>query len=145
MAFHWNPSDRKSFQVSRTLLSILADLNNGVIWIVSILPLIYNSSSPFSRLLMTVSIALTTISITVTLMFHSSLTRSKYFLYLFSFSFVSILWKFYEEFSLYVTRKSCTEQSMISMKWSCTRTNLFFAKKFCIKCIENAERKIIIY
>ena len=30
--FHWSLSDSKSFQVSRTPLSIQADLNNAVIW-----------------------------------------------------------------------------------------------------------------
>ena len=34
MVFHWSLSDSKSRQVSRTLLSILADLNNGVVWMV---------------------------------------------------------------------------------------------------------------
>ena len=31
MVFHWNLSDRKFTQVSRTILSILADLNNPVV------------------------------------------------------------------------------------------------------------------
>ena len=35
MVFNWNLSDSKSPQVSRTLLSILADLNNTVVWTVS--------------------------------------------------------------------------------------------------------------
>ena len=35
MVFHWNLSDIKSPHVSRTLLSILAHLNNGVVWIFS--------------------------------------------------------------------------------------------------------------
>ena len=39
----------KSSQVSRTLLSILADLNNVVVWMVSILPLISTSSSLFYK------------------------------------------------------------------------------------------------
>ena len=34
MVFHWSLSDSKSAQVSRTLLSILVDLNNAVAWIV---------------------------------------------------------------------------------------------------------------
>ena len=32
MVFHWSSSDSKSSQVSRTLLSILTDLNNTVVW-----------------------------------------------------------------------------------------------------------------
>ena len=39
MVFHWNLSDSKSPQVSRTLLSILGDLNNAVVWMVSTRPL----------------------------------------------------------------------------------------------------------
>ena len=45
MVFHKSLSDSKSPQVSRTLLSILADLSNIVVWMVSVLPLISNSSS----------------------------------------------------------------------------------------------------
>ena len=36
MVSHWNLSGSKSSQVSRTLLSILADLNNAVVWMVSL-------------------------------------------------------------------------------------------------------------
>ena len=36
MVFYWRVSDSKSPQVSRTLLSILADLNHFVTWILSI-------------------------------------------------------------------------------------------------------------
>ena len=43
-----------SFQVSRTLLSILANLKNAVVWVVSIRPLISNFSSPLSKSLGTV-------------------------------------------------------------------------------------------
>ena len=38
MVFHWSLSDSKSLQVSKTLLSILADLNNVVVWMVSTRP-----------------------------------------------------------------------------------------------------------
>ena len=41
-------------QVSRTLLSILADLNNALVWMVSTRPFIYKSSSPFINPLVTV-------------------------------------------------------------------------------------------
>ena len=43
--FHWSLSDSQSFQISRTLLSILIDLNTAVVWIVSNLPLISNAFS----------------------------------------------------------------------------------------------------
>ena len=42
----WSLSDSKSPQVSRTLLSILADLSNAVVWIVSTCLLISKFSSP---------------------------------------------------------------------------------------------------
>ena len=47
--FHWSLSDSKSTQIIRILLSILADLNNSVACIVSILLQISNSSSLFSK------------------------------------------------------------------------------------------------
>ena len=45
VVFFWSLSDSKSHQVSRTLLSILADLSNAVVWVVYICPLISKSSS----------------------------------------------------------------------------------------------------
>ena len=71
MVFHWSLIDRKSPQVSRTLLSILAVLNNVVVWMVSTRPLTSKSNSPFSNPLVTVPNAPITIGIIVTFMFHS--------------------------------------------------------------------------
>ena len=96
MVFHWSLSDNKSPQVSRTLLSILAVLNNAVVWIVSTRPPTSKSSSPFSNPLVTVPNAPITIGIIVTCMFHSffqfpSIQRSWYLCF-FSHSFSFILW-----------------------------------------------------
>ena len=94
MVFHWNMSDSKSPQVSRTLLSILAVLNNVVVWIVSTRPPTCKSSSPFNNLLVTVSNAPITIGIIVPCMFNcffNSLARSTY-LSFFSHSISFILW-----------------------------------------------------
>ena len=94
MVFHWGLSDSKSPQVSRTLPSILAVLNNAVVWMVSTHPPTSKSSSPFSKPLVTVPNAPITIGIFVTCMFHSffhSLARSTY-LSFFSHSFSFILW-----------------------------------------------------
>ena len=94
MVFHWSLSDSKSPQVSRTLLSILAVLNNAVVCMVSTRPLTSKSSSPFINPLVTVPNAPITIGIIVTCMFHSffnSLPRSRY-LSFFSHSFSFILW-----------------------------------------------------
>ena len=71
MVFHWSLSDSKSPQVSRTLLRILAILNNVVLWIVSTHPPTSKSSSPFSKPLVTVPNVPITIGIIVTSMFHS--------------------------------------------------------------------------
>ena len=94
MVFHWSLSDSKSPQVSRTLLNILAVLNNVVVWMVSTRPSTSKSSSPFSNPFVTVPNAPITISIIVTCMFHSffnSQARSRYLsFFLHSFSF--ILW-----------------------------------------------------
>ena len=91
MFFHWSLSDCKSPQVSRTLLSILAVLNNAVVWMVSTRPPTSKSSNPFNNPLAAVPNAP---FIIVTCMFHSffnSLTRSRY-LSFFSHSFSFILW-----------------------------------------------------
>ena len=91
MVFHWSLSDSKSPQVSRTLLGILADLNNTVFWMVSTHQLISKSSSLYTNPLVIVSSAQIISGITVTLIFHSffsSLAKFRY-LSLFSISVVS--------------------------------------------------------
>ena len=93
MVFHWSVSDSKSPQVSWTLLSILAVLNNIVIWMVSTRPPNFKSFSPFNNPLVTVPNAPITIGIIVTSMFHSFFNfraRSRY-LSFFSYSFSFIL------------------------------------------------------
>ena len=90
----WSLGDSKSPQVSRTILRILPDLNTSVVWVVSTRALISKSSSPCTKLLMTVPGAPITIGITVTFIFHSffsSLARSWY-LSFFSHYFSFILW-----------------------------------------------------
>ena len=54
MAFHWSLTDCRSSQVSRTLLSILADLTNTAVWMLLIHSLIFNSSSLFTKRLGTI-------------------------------------------------------------------------------------------
>ena len=71
MIFHWSLSDSKSPQVSRIFLSILAVLNNVVVWMVSTSPLTSKSSSPFSNPFVTIPNAPITIGIIVTCMFLS--------------------------------------------------------------------------
>ena len=66
LEFEWS----KSSQVSRTLLSILAVLNNAVVWIVSTRPPTSKSSRPFNNPLVTVPNAQITIGTIVTFMFH---------------------------------------------------------------------------
>ena len=71
MVFLWNLSDHNSSQVSRTLLSILFDLNSVVVWMVSTRPFISKSSSPFNNLSGTVPRVLIIIGINTTFMFQS--------------------------------------------------------------------------
>ena len=49
VVFHWSLKDNKSPQVSMTLLSILADPNTAVVWMVSLLSLIFSSPRIFPR------------------------------------------------------------------------------------------------
>ena len=71
MVFRWSVCDSKFPRVSRTHLSILADLNNAVVWTVSTRPVISKYSSPCTNPLVTVPRAPITISIIVAFMFHS--------------------------------------------------------------------------
>ena len=94
MVFHWSLSNGKSPLVSRTLLSILAVLNNAVVWMVSTRPPTFKSSSPFNNPLVSVPKTPITIGIIVTFIFHSffnSSARSRYSSF-FSHSFSFILW-----------------------------------------------------
>ena len=92
MIFNWNLSDSKSLQVSRTLLSILADLN---------------SSNPLTNLLGSVPSAPIIIGITVTLMLHSLLAlyhgpRTCLFFFIF-FDFQSVICYIYWECTISMT------------------------------------------
>ena len=81
MVLHWSLSDSKYPQVSRTLLSILAVLNNVIVWMVSTHPPISKSSRPLNNPFVIVPKASITIGIIVTSMFHSffsSLARYRY-------------------------------------------------------------------
>ena len=94
MVFHWILSDCKFPQVSRTLLSILAVLNNAVVWMVSTRPSTSKSFSPFNNPLDTVPKAPVTVGMIVTFTFHSFfsfLARSMYSSF-FSHSFSLIQW-----------------------------------------------------
>ena len=73
MVFHWSLRGSKSPQVSGTPLSILADLNNAVVWVVSARPLISKSCNIFTKPVGIVPSAPITIGITITFMFHSFL------------------------------------------------------------------------
>ena len=94
MVFLWRLSDSKSPQVSRTLLIILAALNNSVVWMVLIRPPISKIFGLLFKPLRTVPSSRITIVFTVTIVFHSfliSLARSKY-LSLFLLSLIFTLW-----------------------------------------------------
>ena len=104
MVFHRSLSDSKSTQVSGTLLSILAVLNNAVVWMVSTGPSTSKSPRTFNNPLLTVPKVPITIDIIVTFMFHNFSHRHFHVAYffsslamsrdsfLFSFSFSFTLW-----------------------------------------------------
>ena len=85
----------ESPQISRTFHSILADLNNAVIWIVSILLPISNCSNPLSNpvyiTLFTISSAPMAMGTTVTIMFYSFINFMARFEYMLIFHFVLFL------------------------------------------------------
>ena len=92
MVFHWRLSDSKSPQFSRTLLNILAVLNNIVVWMVSTHPPTSKSSSPFSNPLVTVQKHTNYDWYNYHLhVIFNSLARARY-LSFFSHSFSFILW-----------------------------------------------------
>ena len=82
MAVHWVLSD-KSLQIFRILLSILCDLNNVVVWIVSTRPLISKPSSSLTKPLLSVP---RPPMIFQFLNFFNSLARSRYFSVSFKFT-----------------------------------------------------------
>ena len=94
MVFRRSLSENMSPQVSRTLVSILTNLNNAVVWMVSTCPLISKSSSLCTSPLVTVPRAPITIGTTITSMFHSffQFPRRSWYLSFFSFSFNFTLW-----------------------------------------------------
>ena len=92
MVSHWRLSESKSPQVSRILLSIMTDLNNTAVWMISTSPIISKFSTPYINPLVTVPNSQITIGIIVTFIFHS------FFLFLLqgpgtylSFRFLSVL------------------------------------------------------
>ena len=97
IVFHPSVSKSKSPQVLKTLLTILADLSNAVVWIVSACPLISDSFSFLTMTLGAVPGIPIIIGITITFMFHSffsSLAISKN-LSLFFSSLILLLLLFY--------------------------------------------------
>ena len=95
MDFYWSRCESESPQVYWTLVSIQSILNNDIVWIVSIHPLISNFSSPLSKLLRTVLNAPATIPISVTIMLHcfpNSRARSKYLFFAFFDFYFMVLW-----------------------------------------------------
>ena len=88
VVFHRSLGDSKSPPVSRTLLSIIANLHDAVVCMILILPLIVNYFCLFSKLLGTFQITLTIVGITITFTFrcfYQFSGRVQVFIYLFAF------------------------------------------------------------
>ena len=75
--FHLRVTDTASFLVSRILLSLLADRNNAVVWMVAILHLIFNSFSYLSNTLGTVSSTPTIVVIIIEIVTWSQVIMHK--------------------------------------------------------------------
>ena len=103
------------WMTARTLLSILADLSNTVVWMVSSCPLIFKSSSPFTKHLGIGSSVPTTIDITFTIMFLRFVFRSRAsfrLLSLFSLAFNFPLW------SIGRAKSLCSLFFLLTIAWS---------------------------
>ena len=136
MAPPWILSDNKFPRVSRTLLTILADLNKIVVWMVSTCPLISKSSSPFINPSVTVLRAPIPIGITVTFMFHlffNSLARSRY-LSFFSFSF---------NFSLCFARTVYNFASCLFFLFSIIRSGHLAKIRWSV-CMSKSQRSLCV-
>ena len=119
MVVHLSQSDNKSDQASRTLLSILADLSRFVIWTISFLWLIFNSSSLCYKHLRPITSALTLKVIpppTWFIVVFSSLARSKY---------MSIL-----SFCFNLTQWSAIMGKPTWMQWRCPWCNGYRRRKW---------------
>ena len=97
--FYWSLSDSKSSQIFRTLRSILAAVNNAIIWMASVHLPISNSSSPLRKPLGTFLSTPITIVITVTFIFQSFFFVSgkvqflPLLLFILSFEFYFFFWE----------------------------------------------------
>ena len=139
VVFQWNMSDSKSPPLSKSLLNILADLNNAAVGMVSIFLLISNSSSLLSNYLGTVPNAPTNTDIPVTLMIHSffcSQARSKY-MAIFSLSFIFTLWSI-------GTTKSTWRPVLFSLLLLITTKSCFVTEIRCFVCITKSQRILCI-
>ena len=93
MVFHWSLSDSKSPQVSRTLLSILANLNI-IVWIGSTCPLISKSTILMTNPSVAVPRVPIKSGIIISFMFHIFLFPSKVQVLIFLFPFLQFYFVF---------------------------------------------------
>ena len=107
MVFHWSLSDSTFPQASRTLLSILADLGNTVVWMVSICPLTSKSSSPCNNALVTVPRVPITGGIIVTFIFQ-------FFQFPSTVEVLILLFSFFQFYSV-ISRNSIVHHSANSL------------------------------
>ena len=124
MVYHWSLNDNNSPRVSRTFLSILVDLNNVAVWIVSSRPVISMSFS--TNPLVIVPRAPIPIGIIVTFTFHCFFTSITMSLSYFSLSFNFTQWSaetakstilqnlFFFFFLLIIIRSGC----LAEIRWS---------------------------
>ena len=122
MIFLWSLKESKSFQVSYTLLIILANLNSVAIWTVFTRALIYNSFSHFTNPLVTVPRTLITIGITVIFLFNiffTSLAKVQVFIFCFCIPLVITLWS-----------AETAKNTIRKILWFCWSLGLVFSPRF---------------
>ena len=140
MVFCRSLSESKSAQVSRILHRILANLNNAVVWKVSIRPFISNSPSPSTNLLVNILRVPITIDMNATSKIHSffSLLVTSRYLSPFSLSFSPLFGTFFFFKSLLtISRSGLQAKTMGSVCISKSQRILCisFLRTDCVLCL----------
>ena len=134
MVSHWILSDNKSPQVSRTLLSILANLSNALVWMIPLVLLFSNTPVPlpiFWLLYEKHQLQLVSPSLSCSPIFSNFLERSRY-LSFFSLSF---------NFTQWIPKSTILQ--VFFLLWIITRFSRLAEIRWFV-CISESQRSLCI-